>query len=82
MGIKTGLDPDGVLGRHVNIDVGLDPIRGTLNEVTRKITCKLCGFVVKRSEVRGINRYWGMKSKIVKHFHHAHPEIWAKLERD
>lgn len=79
MGIKTGL-LDGILGDYVDIDVGLD--HRTLRDVIRKLTCKLCPFVVERVEVKGINRYWGMKSKMVKHFHYAHPEIWAKLERD
>ena len=80
MGIKTGL-LDGILADYVDHDMGLDPIRPTINEVTRKLTCKVCGFVVRRGEVRGPrNKYWPMKAKMIKHFHHAHPEIWAKLK--
>lgn len=83
MGIKTGL-LDGVLGKYV--DMKNEP--GT--DRTDRIICKVCGFVVTRSDVRVrgtrhqgySNKYWGMKSKMVSHFHKNHPDIWASLERE
>jgi len=83
MGIKTGL-LDGVLAKYVEIKMMAGETR------TDRIVCKICGFVVRRGEIhtRGTragawgygNKYWGMKSKMVKHFHQHHPEIWAALE--
>jgi len=78
MRIKTGL-LDGILSDYVDHKVGL--YYSNPNEVYLSLTCRLCGFTVKRAEVRGQrNKYWPMKAKIIKHFHHTHPEIWVKLK--
>lgn len=85
MGIKTGL-LDGVLAKYVEIK----NVPG--EDRTDKITCKVCGFIVHRGQVRSRgtragawgygNKYWGMKSKMVSHFCKVHPDIWVTLERE
>lgn len=90
MGIKTGL-LDGVLGKYVEIKES-PPESDSVWASTRtdRLICRLCGFQVGRGEVRSRgtrhpgygNKYWGMKSKMVAHFHKEHPDIWAMLERE
>jgi len=83
MGLKTGL-LDGVLGKYVEIK------NEPGGERTERLICRVCRFTVTRSEVRirgtrhpgYSNKYWGMKSKMVAHFHRDHPDIWATVERE
>ena len=69
---------DGPLFNYVKIKMGFS---NSDNEIFNRLICEICGFSIGRHEIHGRkNKYWGMKSKIIKHFHQIHPEIWQKLK--